>query len=85
MPGKRMGDDMKKTALMIVLAAGAFSLSACNKKADEAAPVAEATSEAAADATAASSDAGTASEDAGAAKAAAPAGEGDGKGNDVKM
>lgn len=71
---------MKKTALMIALAAGALSLSACEKKAEEA-PVAEATSEAAADATAATGDAGAATEDAGDAKAAE---EGDGKGNDVK-
>ncbi len=81
MPGNWMGVHMKKTALIIALAAGALSLSAC-KKAEEAAPVADVTTEAAADMSAAPSDA--ASEDAGAAKAAAPAKDGDGKGNDVK-
>jgi hypothetical protein len=79
---------MKKTALIIALAAGSMALAGCDKKADDAAPVAEATSEAAA---AVSEAAPASSEDGDAAKAAAPAGgeekgadDGDGKGNDVK-
>lgn len=73
---------MKKTALIVALAAGALGLAGCEKKAEEATPVAEATSESAA---AASEAAPAGSDDAGAAKAAEPAAEGeDGKGNDVK-
>ena len=70
---------MKKTALMLVLAAGAFSLSGCQKKAEEpaAAPAVEAPAESAAATTEAAAPETSAA-------AAASTGADDGKGNDVK-
>lgn len=74
---------MKKTALMLAVAAGALSLAGCGQKAEEAAaPASEAAAETASDA---ASDAAPAAAESGDATAAEAKEEGDdGKGNDVK-